>query len=41
MHAVKENQSNLYNNIKDFFEDEEFLNAIKEDGNYKKTVDKV
>ncbi len=39
--AVKENQSNLYNNIKDFFEDEEFLNAIKEDGNYKKTVDKA
>ena len=39
--AVKENQPNLYNNIKEYFEDKEFLDIIKKSGNYKKTFDKA
>ncbi len=38
--AVKENQTNLYNNIKEFFGDKEFLEIIKKMGNYKRTFDK-
>lgn len=39
--AVKENQKNLYNNIKDFFDDEEFLEKIKQNENYIKTAEKA
>lgn len=39
--AVKENQKNLYEDLKEYFEDEEFLEKIKKAGNYKKTIEKA
>lgn len=38
--AVKENQKNLYDEISEYFKDEEFLNKIKENNGYKKTTEK-
>lgn len=37
---VKENQKNLYKEIKDYLDDEEFQNQIKEKENYKRTIEK-
>ncbi len=39
--AVKRNQKTLYNDIKDYFSEKEFLEKIKEKGCYKKTVEKA
>jgi transposase DDE domain len=39
--AVKENQLNLYRNIKKYFEDEDFIEEIKRKGDYKKTSEKA
>lgn len=39
--AVKENQKNLYQEIKEYFEDEEFLKEIKSGGGYKITKEKA
>ncbi len=41
MLAVKENQKNLYNEIKEYFEDVEFLKEIKSRGGYKITKEKA
>lgn len=38
--AVKENQKNLYEEIKDFFDDEKFKEELKLNGSYKKTFEK-
>lgn len=38
--AVKENQKNLYAEISEYFEDEEFLKEIKNGAGYKKTQEK-
>lgn len=40
MLAVKENQKNLYAEISEYFEDEEFLKEIKNGAGYKKTQEK-
>lgn len=37
---VKENQKNLYKEVKDYLDDEEFQNQIKEKENYKRTIEK-
>lgn len=39
--AVKENQENLYREISEYFEDEEFLNKLKDTDGYKITRDKA
>jgi len=39
--AVKENQKNLYENIKEYFFDDEFKSKIKKSGAYIKTVEKA
>jgi transposase DDE domain len=39
--AVKENQLNLYRNIKEYFEDEDLIEEIKRKGDYKKTSEKA
>ena len=39
--AVKGNQKTLYNDIKDYFSEKEFLGKIKEKGCYKKSVEKA
>lgn len=39
--AVKENQKNLYTEISEYFEDEEFLSEIKSAGGYKFTIEKA
>lgn len=39
--AVKGNQGNLYDEIKSYFEDKEFLAKIKEGNNYKRTIEKA
>lgn len=39
--AVKENQKNLYENIKEYFFDDEFKSKIKKGGAYFKTVEKA
>lgn len=39
--AVKENQKNLYHEIREYFEDEEFLEEIKDNGGYKITKEKA
>ena len=38
--AVKGNQGNLFEEIKTYFEDEEFLKSMKKSKNYKRTVEK-
>ena len=38
--AVKGNQKTLYNDIKDYFSEKEFLIKIKEKGCYKKSIEK-
>lgn len=39
--AVKENQKNLYGDIKDYFDDEVLRNLARQEGNYLKTVEKA
>lgn len=39
--AVKGNQKTLYNDIKDYFSEKEFLGKIKEKGCYKKSMEKA
>lgn len=39
--ALKENQKTLYEDVKLFFEDEEEKQKLREQGNYKKTVEKA
>lgn len=41
MLAVKGNQKTLYNDIKDYFSEKEFLGKIKEKGCYKKSIEKA
>ncbi len=41
MLAVKGNQKTLYNDIKDYFSEKEFLRKIKENGSYKKSIEKA
>ena len=39
--SLKENQRNLYTDIKEYFEDEEFLENIEGNDGYKRTVEKA
>ena len=39
--AVRRNQKTLYNDIKDYFSEKEFLIKIKEKGCYKKSIEKA
>lgn len=39
--ALKGNQGTLYEDVKEYFGDKEFLWEIKEKGNYKKTQEKA
>ena len=39
--ALKRNQNNLYEDIQEYFSDEEFQKGIRESGNYKKTEEKA
>ena len=39
--AVKENQKNLYREIREYFEEEEFIKEIKGSGGYKVTREKA
>ena len=41
MLAVKGNQKTLYNDIKDYFSEKKFLRKIKENGSYKKSIEKA
>lgn len=41
MLAVKGNQKTLYNDIRDYFSEKEFLRKIKEKGCYKKSIEKA
>ena len=38
---LKKNQSSLYEDVREYFSDEEFQKAIRERGNYKKTQEKA
>ncbi len=39
--ALKENQKSLYQDVKEYFSDEDFKKRIRESGNYKKTQEKA
>lgn len=39
--ALKENQKNLYKDIKEYFENGEFRKEIEKSGAYKKTIEKA
>ena len=41
MLSLKGNQKNLYENVKEYFEDIEFRKKIEQQGGYKKTIEKA
>ena len=41
MLSLKGNQKNLYEDVKEYFEDIEFQKKIKQQGGYKKTIEKA
>ena len=41
MLALKRNQNSLYEDVQEYFSDEEFQKEIRERGNYKKTQEKA
>ena len=39
--ALKKNQSCMYEEVREYFSDEEFLKVIQNEGNYRKTQEKA